>query len=115
MNMSVTDHLEELRWRIIRCIIYVIVAAGVSLIFTEEILNIIKLPSKGLIENFLILKPAESIAIYIKTALFAGLAVTFPQNIIQVQSSEISIFKLLIPDAFSQIPMALNSLKNYAV
>ncbi|MDR1195844.1 MAG: twin-arginine translocase subunit TatC [Endomicrobium sp.] len=75
MRMTVTDHLEELRWRIIRCIIYIVAASAVSLFFTEQILNIIKFPSKDIIENFLILKPAESIAIYVKTAFFAGLAV----------------------------------------
>ncbi|MCL1972281.1 MAG: twin-arginine translocase subunit TatC [Endomicrobia bacterium] len=75
MKMSVTDHLEELRWRLIRSGIYVIAASLVALFFTEQILAIIKYPSKGIIESFLILKPTESIAIYIKTAFFAGLAV----------------------------------------
>ncbi|MDR2426410.1 MAG: twin-arginine translocase subunit TatC [Endomicrobium sp.] len=72
--MSVTDHLEELRWRIIRCVIYIAAASAVSLFFTEKILYIIKLPSQNIIENFLILKPAQSIAIYIKIAFFSGLA-----------------------------------------
>jgi sec-independent protein translocase protein TatC len=72
--MSITDHLEELRWRIIRCVIYAAAATAAALFFTEQILYIMKLPSKGIIENFLILKPTESIAIYIKTAFFSGLA-----------------------------------------
>lgn len=75
MKMSVGDHLEELRWRIIRCVIYIAAATAAALFFTEEILYIVKFPSKGLIESFLILKPAESIAIYIKTAFFSGLLV----------------------------------------
>lgn len=73
MKMSVSDHLEELRWRIIRCVIYVAAATAAALFFTGEILYIIKFPSKGIIESFLILKPTESIAIYIKTAFFSGL------------------------------------------
>jgi sec-independent protein translocase protein TatC len=74
MKMSVTGHLEELRWRLIRSIIYVVAASCAALFFTDKILEIIKFPSKGLIESFLILKPAESVTIYIKTALFPGFA-----------------------------------------
>ena len=75
MKMSVTGHLEELRWRIIRSVIYVLAASIVALVFADNILYILKLPSKGLIDSFLILKPAESIAIYMKTAIFSGLAI----------------------------------------
>ncbi|MCL2485605.1 MAG: twin-arginine translocase subunit TatC [Endomicrobia bacterium] len=73
--MSVTGHLEELRWRLIRCAAYIIFASLVAFIFVDKILYILKLPSKDLIENFLILKPAEAVTIYIKTAVFAGFSV----------------------------------------
>jgi sec-independent protein translocase protein TatC len=71
--MSIGDHLEELRWRMIRSVIYVVIGTAAALFFTDSILNIIKFPSRGVIESFLILKPTESISIYIKTAFFAGL------------------------------------------
>ena len=77
--MSMTEHLEELRWRLIRSAAYIVIAACAALVFTEQILAVLKYPSKGIIESFLILKPAESIAIYIKTAFFTGVAVSaFP-------------------------------------
>jgi len=74
MKMSVTDHLEELRRRLIRSAVYIIAASLIALYFAENILYALKLPSKGLVEGFLVLKPAESIGIYMKTALFSGLA-----------------------------------------
>ncbi|MDR3049020.1 MAG: twin-arginine translocase subunit TatC [Elusimicrobiota bacterium] len=78
MKMTVSQHLEEFRTRLIRCIIFVLMSAILAFYFSDEILYILKLPSKGLIENFLILKPAESITIYLKTALFSGLIFASP-------------------------------------
>jgi sec-independent protein translocase protein TatC len=84
MSMSVIGHLEELRRRTIWCIAYVLLASLISMIFTDKILYILKLPSKNLINNFLILKPAESVTIYLKTALFCGLVVSAPLIFIQL-------------------------------
>ncbi|MDR0823341.1 MAG: twin-arginine translocase subunit TatC [Endomicrobium sp.] len=76
--MTVAGHLEEMRSRIIRCIVFVLITTVLAMVFADDILYILKLPSKDLIENFLILKPAESITIYIKTALFAGIVAASP-------------------------------------
>jgi len=78
MKMTISQHLEEMRIRIIRCIVYVLIGAFAAMFFLDTILYILKLPSKDLINNFLILKPAESITIYIKTALFSGLIAAIP-------------------------------------
>ncbi|MDR1695839.1 MAG: twin-arginine translocase subunit TatC [Endomicrobium sp.] len=75
--MSIAGHLEELRWLLIRCAAYIAAASVIALFFTDEILYILKLPSQGLIEDFMILKPAEAVTIYIKTAFFAGLTAAF--------------------------------------
>ncbi|MCL2335213.1 MAG: twin-arginine translocase subunit TatC [Endomicrobia bacterium] len=74
MKMNVTEHLDELRSRLIRSAVYILAASAVALYFANDILYVLKLPSKGLIEGFLVLKPVESIGIYMKTAIFSGLA-----------------------------------------
>jgi sec-independent protein translocase protein TatC len=53
----------------------VLAASVIALFFADKILYILKLPSKNHIESFLILKPAEAVTIYIKTAIFSGFAV----------------------------------------
>ncbi|MDR2860257.1 MAG: twin-arginine translocase subunit TatC [Elusimicrobiota bacterium] len=78
MKMTVLGHLEELRWGIIRCIIYIVLMSCIALFFADRILEIIKYPSKNLIDGFLILKPAESITIYMKTVIFSGIIAAAP-------------------------------------
>ena len=42
--MSLVDHLEELRWRILKCLIAVLVFSVVAFIFREYILNLLEAP-----------------------------------------------------------------------
>lgn len=88
--MSVISHLEELRRRLFFCLVCIFVFSSLSLLFTEQILSFLKAPSKDLIKTFLILKPIESVSIYIKTALFSGLFFSAPFVFFQ-------IFKFISP------------------
>lgn len=76
--MTILSHLEELRRGIIRSLIYTVAASLAMLFFADDIIRFLKFPSDGLIENFLILRPAEPVSIYIKTALFTGIAAACP-------------------------------------
>ncbi|MGE4384490.1 MAG: twin-arginine translocase subunit TatC [Endomicrobiaceae bacterium] len=73
----VLSHLEDLRWLIIRIVIYLSAAAVLSFFIADTIIVYIKLPAKGIINDFLILKPTEAITIYFKTAIYSGFVISF--------------------------------------
>ncbi|MFA7074015.1 MAG: twin-arginine translocase subunit TatC [Endomicrobiaceae bacterium] len=73
----VLSHLEDLRWLIIRIVIYLSVAAVLSFFIADIIIDYVKLPAKGIINDFLILKPTESITIYFKTVIYSGIVISF--------------------------------------
>jgi len=47
-TMSLVDHLEELRWRIFKCLIAVVVGAIVAFIFRDQIMDFLKGPLPAL-------------------------------------------------------------------
>jgi len=76
-NQTIMSHLEELRWVFVRSIVYLIIAGLVSFFFAEQIIELIKLPAKDVITNFFILKPTDSIVIYMKTIMYGAVVIAF--------------------------------------
>jgi len=80
-TMSLGDHLEELRWRIIYALAGVVVALIVCLIFCRHIISFIEKPyiqamgQEALLQT---LAPAEGIISYMNIALIAALIVSSP-------------------------------------
>ncbi|MFB6276575.1 MAG: twin-arginine translocase subunit TatC [Halothece sp.] len=81
-EMSIFDHLEELRWRIF----YSLIAVGVGIIgcfiFVEPIVEILKVPAQGV--KFLQLSPGEYFFVSIKVAGYSGLLVGSPFIVYQI-------------------------------
>ena len=86
-RMSLLDHLQELRTRLIRAVYVVSAAFLICLIFSERIFNVFaalvnnKL-GKG--SSLVYLTPTEPIFVYIKLAFIAGLFVTIPYVLYQM-------------------------------
>ncbi len=78
--MPLTEHLRELRTRLIRSIIAFLLAAGVSFYFSRQVFEILKYPvAKSYPEVELItLSPTEPLFILIKIALTVGLILASP-------------------------------------
>jgi len=79
--MSLGDHLEELRWRIIYALAGLVIAIIVCLIFCGHIISFIENPYIEVMgeENRLqTLAPAEGIISYMNIALIAALVVSSP-------------------------------------
>ncbi len=78
--MPLTEHLRELRTRLIRSIIAFLLAAGVSFYFARQVFEILKYPVvKSYPEVELItLSPTEPLFILIKIALTVGLILASP-------------------------------------
>jgi len=72
--LSILEHLDEFRSRLVRIIIFYAFAVLVSYIYSEKIFQIIK----GPIGTLIYIHPAELFIAKIKIALFTGIFISFP-------------------------------------
>jgi sec-independent protein translocase protein TatC len=83
-SMSLGDHLEELRARLILIILGVVVGLIVCLFFGRFFVNLLIVPfakaidSPDVIRELQTIQPAEGFLVYIKVCLFFGLLITSP-------------------------------------
>ncbi len=94
-EMPFLEHLEELRWRLFKSIIAIIVAAIVAFFFSDQILRIIQLPFEKAVamqpemraedgtviaprSQLIFLSPTEGFMIRIKLSLLTGLLFASP-------------------------------------
>ncbi len=88
--MSFLEHLEELRRRIIYCLIAVAVGFFACWAYAERIYGIMQAPimtalrNNGMAEKLVYLNPTEPFNLYLKVAALAGLFVTSPFVLYQV-------------------------------
>ncbi|WP_209347004.1 twin-arginine translocase subunit TatC [Pontixanthobacter sp. CEM42] len=76
------DHLIELRARLVRCVLALLVAFGVCLYFADPILGFLIQPLKGAFADgqgqLIFTKLYEVFFVELKVALFAGFCISFP-------------------------------------
>jgi sec-independent protein translocase protein TatC len=88
--MSFLEHLEELRKRIIYCLISVAVGFFACWAYAEKIYGFMQAPimtalrNNGMSEKLVYLNPTEPFNLYLKVAALAGLFVTSPFVLYQV-------------------------------
>lgn len=75
-KMSFLDHLEELRQRIIRVLIAVVIGAGLSFAFAFDILKILTKPAGKI--DLVYLSPLEPFMVKFKIALWTGIFIALP-------------------------------------
>lgn len=86
-KLPITDHLEELRWRIIKCLIAVSVGFAVSYAFSDRIFDFLASPLMQAMpkESHLIYTSLpEAFFTYMKVAFFAGLILSAPVIFYQI-------------------------------
>lgn len=79
-EMQFTEHLEELRWRIIRALIYFLAGAVVCYIFVPTFFNYIKKP----VGQLYFFSPPEAFLVRIKLSLLLSLFLTLPLIILEI-------------------------------
>jgi len=84
-EMSFLDHLEELRWRIIKATIAVVTAAIISAFFSDFLVKVVLMqPLMKVGLKAQVLTPYGIMLIYMQTVLFAGLIISMPYVLYQL-------------------------------
>nr|AYR06265.1 Sec-independent translocase component C [Renouxia sp.] len=82
IEMSIFEHLEELRGRTIKSLLFLICTILISLLYVKEISSILQRPAIGI--RFLQLAPGEYFFSSIKIATYSGLITSSPFIIYQI-------------------------------
>lgn len=77
-ELTLVEHLSELRKRIIICLVSLLITSICAFSFASGVLRLLRLPSKGLIERLVFFSPQEAFLVYVKVAIFSGLVISMP-------------------------------------
>ncbi len=77
-RLSILGHLKELRQRLIKVIIVLLVACVLSFIFADEIFHILTAQTEGIEGSLIFIEMTEMIGTYMKVCLASGVIVTMP-------------------------------------
>jgi|GEM_PF-29186 len=79
-EMPFLDHLEELRWRLIKSIAAIFVGAIIVYFFGEYVLHLLVRPYKNVAESttLIFLQPTGGFMIYLEIGLFGGIVLALP-------------------------------------
>ncbi|MBN2355783.1 twin-arginine translocase subunit TatC [candidate division KSB1 bacterium] len=93
-RMPFLDHLEELRWTIIRSLVSIAVAAVGCYFIAREIIDILIKPAPSDL-TLIFLSPTEAFITYLKVAGYGGLVVALPYVSFQ-------IWKFILPGLYAK-------------
>jgi sec-independent protein translocase protein TatC len=82
VEMPLVDHLEELRQRVLRSLLAVVVSALVCLLAVKPLVRLLEVPAQGI--HFLQLAPGEFLFVSLKVAGYAGLTLALPYVLFQL-------------------------------
>jgi len=84
--LTLVEHLQELRRRLIICAVAVVLGLAVSAAFTDDLLKFLMKPAEDRREDFVLvfLEPFESFVTYFKIALMGSLVIAMPVIVYQI-------------------------------
>ncbi|MEB3306691.1 MAG: twin-arginine translocase subunit TatC [Cyanobacteriota bacterium] len=82
VEMSLLEHIEELRSRVLRSLVAVVVAAALCLVGVKPLVLLLEMPAQGI--RFLQLAPGEFLFVSLKVAGYAGLSLALPYVLYEV-------------------------------
>jgi len=81
-KLAVLGHLKELRQRLIKSVIAVVITTIISFVFAKQIFYILILPAGGI--NLIYIEMTEMISTYMKLSLVSGIILAMPYLVYQV-------------------------------
>ena len=81
-KLTVLGHLGELRQRLIKSVIAVLITTIVAFVFAKQIFNILILPAEGI--NLIFIEMTEMLGTYMKVSLASGIILAMPYLIYQL-------------------------------
>src|SRR2546422_6045085 len=87
--MSLVDHLEELRWRILKSLIAIVIGGIVAFIFREPIMHFLTLPLPKTADSLThgklaVTGLAEGFTVFLKLSIAVGFLIALPVILYQV-------------------------------
>lgn len=83
-TMSLIEHLEELRRRLIIVVISIIVAAVIGFVFSGAVLDLLRVPLPNEYDTIYFTGPADAFGVQVKIAGFIGIALAMPMILFHV-------------------------------
>ncbi len=81
-KMPMMVHLREMRDRVLRCVIAIVIAAAISFAFTPQLIEILKAPAGNV--NLQAIELIETLSVYIKVALASAVILAMPVLVYQL-------------------------------
>ncbi len=81
-RLTALGHLSELRRRLVRCVIAVLVTTIISFIFAPQIFEILKSPAGGI--DLIFIEMTEMIGTYMRVSLTSGIILAMPYLVYQL-------------------------------
>ncbi len=82
-EMTIWQHLDELRKRLLFSLIALVITVAVSVVFADKLLEWVARPIGGL-ENLLSIQVTENLSVYFRAALLSGFILALPFLIVQL-------------------------------
>jgi len=82
-EMTIWQHLDELRKRLLFAAITIVVGVAVSILFADWLLDLIARPIGGL-ENLLSIQVTENLSVYFRVTLLSGFILSLPFTFLQL-------------------------------
>jgi sec-independent protein translocase protein TatC len=80
--MTIVEHLDELRVRLVRSLIYVAAGVVIGLMLCKRILRLLEAPAGGI--SFQALSLEEPIVVFFKVAFYVGLIIASPLILLEI-------------------------------
>jgi len=81
-KLTTLEHLSELRSRLIKCVIAVLITTIIAFVFSRQIFHILILPTENI--NLIYTEMTEMIGTYMKVSLISGIILAMPYLVYQL-------------------------------
>ena len=76
-EMGIWEHINELRDRLMKAVLALIVGAVISFIFAQKLIEFLAVPINGL-QNLTAIEVTENVSVFFRVSLLAGFILAFP-------------------------------------